>query len=223
VKRLRIRQVALAAAFVFIAILPAIALLRTPKEGRPPIDSLSGYLGWVQDSVMVRTTSLEGFAVTYQNLDLVPPPDPLSLVVTGPIPRVLWPDKPFANWIVTFSEWASGDPTATLTPSLPGELLVYFGYVGGLAAWLGLGILWRWAFCALVGGNRKPNAGGFIYIAMLPLSLQAMEGGLVVGYSGLLRYLWVGLLFLFVATSRAKPARSGERASRPLVSATLTG
>jgi hypothetical protein len=94
-----------------------------------------------------------------------------------------------------------------LTASLPGELLLHFGYVGGWLALFGLGAFWRALRVGLVGVGRTPSSAGFIYIYLLPMSLQSVEAGFAVEYGSLLRFLVVGLLALWAASSSMGAAR----------------
>lgn len=201
-RRLSGRFLIIGAFIIFGIVMPVIAFVRAPAGNKPALDSVSSGFTWVWDSVMQRTSGLEGFTVMWENLDRVPEPDPLWMIVASVVPRVIWPNKPFSTWSERFSTWASNIPSAQLTPTLTGELLLHFGHVGGLLAMLALGILWRIARSALIGFRPHPFASGFIYICLLTFSLQAIEGGFVIEYGALLRFLVVGLLLLWIVSTR---------------------
>lgn len=203
-RRVKARTVVIAGLAVLAVISPMIAILRA-SEDEQPIVSPAALVTFSWDAIFNRTTALEGFTVTFENLESAPDPDPLWLLFASSVPRVLWPDKPFGTLIERFSIWASGRTETMLTPSLPGELLLLFGFVGGLLAMFFLGVLWRIAFVALIGSRQRPSAAGFIYILLLPLSLQAIEGGFVVGYGALLRSLVVGLIVFRLASRPRTP------------------
>ncbi len=207
-RRVRARTVVIAGLMVLAVISPMIALLRAPKEEKQSIVSLVAMASYSWEVVFRRTTSLEGFTVTFENLESAPEPDPLWLLVGSTVPRVLWQDKPFGTLMERFSIWASGRAETMLTPSLPGELLLHFSFAGSLAAMFFLGILWRFALVTLIGSENRPSATGFIYILILPVSLQAIENGFVLEYGALLRSLMVGLIVFGLASRpRTRSAR----------------
>jgi len=207
-RQVRARTVVIAGLVVFLVISPMIAILRASEAQKQTIVSLKALAIFSWDVIFTRTTSLEGFTVTFENLGSAPKPDPLWMLVGSIIPRVYWPDKPWGTLGERFSLWASGRTGAMLTPSLPGELLLHFGFVGGLLAMFFLGVLWRIAFVALIGSKQRPSAAGFIYILLLPFSLQAIEGGFVIEYGALLRFLVVGLIVFGLACRwRTRSAR----------------
>jgi len=116
--------------------------------------------------------------VLFANLNAAPMPDPLWLTAaTGLVPRVIWPTKPQSTTASQFSEWASGRRSAGLSPSLPGELLLHFGYAGSLIAMFALGFMWRVIFVRWGPMAEQSNSSprGFIYLALMQtfLSLDA--------------------------------------------------
>ncbi len=191
-QQLRPRSLLLVTFAIVTLFMPGIALLRTDAASRPDVN-----LGFIWESMMDRTSALEGFTIAFEHPDDTPEPDPLYQVfVSGLVPRLIWPDKPLSTWGERFTLWATGQPVTWASPGLPGELLLDFGYAGGLLAMLMLGILWRRLFLWL--GSPSGEASGFIYIVLLPVLLQT-EVGFVSPYSMLLRLLAVStVVYLLV-------------------------
>jgi hypothetical protein len=156
----------------------------------------------VWDSFMERSSALEGFTIAFENPDSTPPPDALWLtVVSGTIPRFLWPNKPNATFSHDFSVWLTGDKLAVgYGPALPGELMLSFGYPGGLMAMFALGVLWRVLYEATIGSGLGTGSG-FIYFSLLP-TLLSVETGFVIQYSVVLRFVLVGLLVYWLASAK---------------------
>lgn len=191
-RRLSLRSVVIGLLVMATIIMPIMSLLRSSTQ-----HIYDWNLEYAWESIMGRTSALEGFTVTFEHLDSAPSPDPLWLmVVSGLIPRLVWPNKPVSSWIGRFSTWASGSPVKQLAPALPGELLLYFGYIGGLLAMLVLGIFWRVLFEALLAPGKRPSASAFLYILVLPLLVTSIEQGLVIPYSVVIRFLAVGTVAL---------------------------
>jgi hypothetical protein len=211
------RRVVVGGLLFVLVMIPGISWLRTPVGGVPTFESLSDAGVWTWEMVMRRTSALESFTIIYQNPDRVPPPDPLSIMFASVVPRVVWPAKPFTQFPDQFSVWASSTEQSMLAPSLPGELLLRFGSVGALMAMFGLGVFWRVLFVGLIGYGRAPSSAGFIYIYLLPLSLQSVEAGFVIEYGNLLRFLIVGLIALSLATRwKTAPRRQAQPVRRGL-------
>jgi uncharacterized protein YjeT (DUF2065 family) len=197
-RRLTSGQILSIVAFCLVLVLPGLSLLRTPAESRrEPEPSL------LWENVMERSSSLESFTVTFAKLDQAPVPDPLWLTIaSGLVPRAIWPSKPMISTGEEFSEWVSGRRNAGFFPPLPAELLMHFGYLGGLAAMFVLGALWKLLFgwaTASASETRTAHTAmtGFLYVAAMPTFLS-LDAGFVSPYSVLIRFLIVGVLMLSV-------------------------
>jgi hypothetical protein len=151
---------------------------------------------------MSRTSAIEGFTVTFEHSASAPSPEPLWLIGGSVVPRVIWRGKPLPDWSQRFSVWVSGIPDTLLTPTLPGELLLHFGYLGALLAMAGLGVLWRTLYVLLLGSRQAPRTSGFLYIYLLALSLQTFEAGFTIEYGALARFMMVGCVMWLAATRR---------------------
>jgi len=206
--RLRARSI-LVGGLVFVALAaPGVAYLRELDLGGSPLEKDS-YLVWIWHSVMVRNSSLEGFTVAFENLDSAPQPgEPLWLLFASALPRLFWSDKPISSWQEEFSTWSGGTPGAGFLPSLPGELLLRFGHIGGLIGMLVLGILWRTAFGIFIGSKDRAFEWGFIYLVLFALGLSTVETGFVIPYGALFRLVMVGLLtFILVRAPGTRAVR----------------
>jgi hypothetical protein len=195
VRQVRPRRVVEFATFVLIVMLPVLDLVRGSSE--VPFGP-----AMVWDSVMRRSSALEGFTVTFDRLEDAPAPDPLWLVVVGGlVPHFLWQGKPLSKSGEDFSLWASGNAKAQFAPSLPGELLMLFGRVGGTLAMFALGAFWRFLFELFVGTRQRRRTWGVVYIGLLPTFL-ATEASFVMPYSVLVRFLAVGVLLSLLVRAR---------------------
>lgn len=99
-------------------------------------------------------------------------------VVTEPVPRKLWPDKPIGAPIKFFNLFDYGSPFG-LTYSLPGEGWLQAGYLG-VALWCGL---WGLALGAIYARFAKGRQGNFevaVYFAFLPIFVIAYRDGLLI-------------------------------------------
>ena len=214
-RRLTLRWLLTVVAFCVLVVLPGISFLRTAADDRPKVEPS---LLW--ENLMERGSSLESFTVLFANLNAAPTPDPLWLTVaTGLVPRTIWPTKPMATTASQFSEWASGRRSAGLSPSLPAELLLHFGYAGGLIAMFVLGFIWRLIFVRLGPTSERAGASpsGFLYLALMPTFLS-LDAGFVNPYSVLIRFLVVGVPMLIVCQ---KPERLDVPSPNPRGGASL--
>ena len=200
-KRLTFRFV-FALACLIIIIMPTMGLLRESPERRPELT-----LSYPWETVMGRTSSLEGFTVTFEDLDGAPEPEPfISVITTGLIPRFVWPNKPQSTFAYRFSLWATGKPLALANPSMPGELILLFGQWGGLVAMFGLGIFWKALFELFAGSETNSRSCGFIYPLLLP-ALLTVEAGFIGPYSVLFRFLAIGTIVFWIVRSMPKVRR----------------
>jgi hypothetical protein len=191
-----------ALACLIIIIMPTMGLLRESPERRPELT-----LSYPWETVMGRTSSLEGFTVTFENLDMAPEPEPfISVITTGLIPRFVWPNKPQSTFPYRFSFWVTGNPLAGVSPSMQGEFILLFGQWGGLLAMFGLGIFWRALYELFTGSETYSRSCGFIYPLLLP-ALLTVEGGFIAPYSLLFRYLAVGTAVFWLVRSVPKVRR----------------
>ncbi|MFA5908990.1 MAG: O-antigen polymerase [Vicinamibacterales bacterium] len=216
-RRLTARLILVLIAFCVLVVLPGISILRLDADNRPKLEPS---LLW--ENMMERGSSLESFTVIFANLNAAPTPDPLWLTVaTGLVPRAIWSEKPMATTASRFSDWASGRRTVGLSPPLPGELLLHFGYVGGLVAMFALGLVWRLIFIRWGPSCERASADsrGFLYIALMPTFLS-LDAGFVNPYSVLIRFLVVGVPMLIVCQkpayleARAPASRRGRTSRR---------
>ncbi len=195
---------------LMIAVVPLLGTVRDRMFGNVerPEAWLSVQGAW--DSFMERSSALEGFTIAFENPDSSPQPDPLWVtVVSGAIPRFLWRNKPNTTFIKDFSVWITGDKLADVFgPALPGELMLSFGYFGGLAAMCALGVLWRVLYEATIGAGLGTGSG-FIYFSILP-TLTSVEAGFVLPYGVVIRFMIVGLLVYWLAS-----AKVAARSDRP--------
>jgi hypothetical protein len=221
-RRIRARRTLAAALIVLVFVMPIIAWQRELPEGRSDVGSVSTMLRWGWDSIMKRNSSLEGFTVTFESLESAPHPDPLWQVLSsGLIPRSLWANKPFSTWADRFSEWSTGLPSSAFFPSLPGEMLLHFGYIGALLSMMVLGILWRMTFIFFID-SKRPTLG-FIYVVLFSQAVSQIEVGFVVPYGALLRNAVICIL-LFFFVSRSSPKGLRKRSSQVYLSGTpVTG
>jgi len=222
-RRIRGRVVLVGALVLIAFVVPLLALPRGGlKGGSPAPDSLQSVVAWGWDSIMKHYSSLESFTVTFERLDSAPQPDSLRMIILGGlVPRAIWPDKPFSTWGYEFSYWVTGYATDAYVATLPGELLLHFGYIGALIAMMVLGILWRTAFTALIRSENRPCRLGFIYIVLLSQALPQMEVGFVGPSSALLRTTVISLLVFFVVstgrfTVTRTPANESHHSTRPV-------
>ena len=220
-RRIRMRTLGLGVLLFAVLMGPSIVFLRDDRDVKDIIEIASPAFVW--GSVMARNSSLEGFTVTFEDLENAPEPeDSLWLLLGSVIPRVLWSDKPVSLWMQEFSAWSGGSSEASFLPSLPGEFLLRFGYVGGLIAIMLLGVFWRVAFSVFIGFGERPFAWGFVYLILLSQGLSTVESGFVIPYGALLRLVVVGLAtFFLVRTRRARPTRVTARLPERAVGAWL--
>ena len=115
-------------------------------------------------------------------------------ILTEPIPRALWPDKPIGAPIQMYKLFDYGYPIG-MTNSLPGEGWAQFGYVG-VAMWCGLfGYLWGVAFNSYVKGQQT-NFQTITYMFALPISILFFRDGTILTFAKAGFYLFLPLLIL---------------------------
>lgn len=201
---------------LLIACVPVLGAIRDNMFRNSVVEDTRFTLSAAWDSFMARSSALEAFTIAFENPDATPPTDSLWLtLVSGAIPRFIWRDKPNSTFGQDFSVWLTGDKTAAgFAPALPGELMLNFGYAGGLVAMFGLGILWSVLYEATIGSGFGA-AGPFIYFSILP-SLTSVETGFVVQYSLILRFVLVGLLVYWIASAKIGPGSDHPGLSRQL-------
>lgn len=120
-------------------------------------------------------------------------------VLTAPIPRVLWPDKPIGAPIKLFSLFDYGHPIG-MTNSLPGEGWVQLGYLG-VIIWCAL---FGWLFGIAYNKFQQSLHGNpalLTYLLFLPLSLTFFRDGF------LLTIIQTAVFFLFPIWLIVKIAR----------------
>jgi len=200
-RRLHPVKIVVASVITLAIVVPALSRIRQTES-----ETLSVRTGW--ESLAGRTSAAESLTIIYENLDTAPEPDPFYwTVLTGVVPRFLWPGKPQSLAAERLTYWAVGRRAGWAGPTLPGELLMLFGYAGGLLAMAVLGILWRLLYEVSRVGERSPAVT--LYIVALPTLLTA-EVGFVSPYSVLMRFMLVSVLMLFAST-RPLRTRSIER------------
>jgi Putative O-antigen polymerase len=192
--RWRYRTLIAVSAFLLAVVVPVLGLLRANDSSYNPQA--------VWDSLAGRTSAVETFAVIYENLDSTPEPDPLYwTVMTGLVPRFLWPSKPQSDASERLTYWAVGVRTSWAGATLPGDFLRHFGYAGGLAGMLVLGLAWR--TLVEIARVAEGNAWTALYLVALP-TLLTVESGFVLPYSVLIRFVAVTVLMLLASTAPAK-------------------
>ena len=136
-------------------------------------------------------------------------------VLTEPVPRVLWTNKPIGSPIKMFNLFDYGNPIG-MTYSLPGYGWMQLGYFG-VALWCAL-----WGYCLGAIYSRFVNSrqGNFhvaFYFAFLPIFIIAFrDGGLVtIARTGVF-YLTPVLVWMWMARALGipDPADLMRRAAR---------
>ncbi len=98
-------------------------------------------------------------------------------ILTEPIPRVIWLDKPVGPPIQLFSLFDYGYPIG-MTYSLPGEGWMQLGYLG-VAIWCGLfGWFYGWIYNRFQR-SQQSNLTMITFLLVIPLSLQFFRDGLL--------------------------------------------
>lgn len=118
-------------------------------------------------------------------------------LLTEPIPRALWPDKPIGQPIQMFDLYDYGFPIG-MTRSLPGEGWVQFGLVG-VIVWCGLWGLALGRFHQWTADGRKTPFHLALYFSILALMIVCYRDGLLLSVArfGLFAIVPLGLwLFL---------------------------
>ena len=199
---------------LLIAAVPVLGTIRDRMFSNMPRQETRLSLQGAWDSFMERSSALEGFTIAFENLDSAPAADPWWLTfVGGTIPRFLWQNKPTTTFTKEFSVWITGDKLAEeYGPALPGDLMLNFGYLGGLLAMGALGVFWRVLYEATIGAGLGTGSG-FIYFSILP-TLMSVETGFVIQYGLVVRFVLVGLLVYWLAS--AKVASRSDHPRRPV-------
>ena len=113
-------------------------------------------------------------------------------ILTEPIPRALWPDKPIGAPIQMYKLFDYGYPIG-MTNSLPGEGWAQLGYLG-VALWCGLfGHLWGMAFNGYVKGQQT-NFQTITYMFALPISILFFRDGTILTFLKAGFFLFLPLL-----------------------------
>ena len=99
-------------------------------------------------------------------------------VLTEPVPRVLWKNKPIGPPIRMFNLFHYGNPIG-MTASLPGYGWMQLGYIG-VALWCAL-----WGYClgAIYSWFIRSRQGNFqvaLYFAFLPIFIIAFRDGVLI-------------------------------------------
>lgn len=115
-------------------------------------------------------------------------------ILTEPIPRGLWPNKPIGPPIQMYKLFDYGYPIG-MTNSLPGEGWAQLGYLG-VALWCGLfGYLWGVAFNSYVKGPQT-NFQTVTYMFALPISILFFRDGTILTFLKAGFYLFLPLLIM---------------------------
>lgn len=73
--------------------------------------------------------------------------DTLTVFITNPIPRKLWPDKPIDPSFGPYNEIRTGKTgfgaSSNITPTIPGRFYISYGFWGVVQIGLVFGLLWR--------------------------------------------------------------------------------
>jgi hypothetical protein len=99
-------------------------------------------------------------------------------ILTEPIPRVLWKDKPIGPPIKLYNLFDFGSPIG-MTFSLPGEGWAQAGIVG-VILWCGLWGLCLGAFYSYFARGRQTNFQVAIYLCFLPVFVIAFRDGVLI-------------------------------------------
>jgi hypothetical protein len=200
-KQLRTRGVIIAGVVTLAVLVPVLGNFRVTGDQEFSLEA-----GW--ESLARRTSAIESLTIIYENLDTAPDPDPFYWTfVTGLVPRFLWPGKPQSLATERLTYWAVGQRGRWAGPTLPGEFLMLFGYIGGLLAMAMLGAFWRF----LREVSRLGESGPWValYVIAVP-TLLTVEVGFVSPYSVLMRFMVVAAI-LFSVSTRLSRARSVQR------------
>ncbi len=200
-KRLELKWFAiLGIAILFLAV-PLLERLRLDPRAQlllPQESSSFSVRAW--QSIAGRTSAIETFTVIYENTAIVPEPDPIHwALITGLVPRFLWPGKPVYTFNERLTLWAVGvRDLSWMGPTLPGELLLMLGSAGALAFMGFLGALWR-----VIKDICRVDEKGGVWIVLYVVLIRAVmtiEVGFVIPYATLLRYLLATVLLILVTT-----------------------
>jgi hypothetical protein len=138
-------------------------------------------------------------------------------ILTEPIPRVLWPDKPVGAPIKLYSLLEYGRPIG-MTNSLPGEGWAQLGFAG-VVLWCGLaGALLGWVYRRFAS-RRPSNLTLIAYATLLSLSITFFRDGLLITLlrTGLFCFLPLAIMALaarFLAQPTAAELRAAPLARR---------
>ena len=132
-RRLRLRTFVLAGFTLLFVVTPVLEYLRPQQVVWTLPGESTSYAAQSWQSIAGRTSSVETFIAIFDDLESAPEPGPAYWVLTtGLVPRFLWPTKPESNFAQRLTFWATGEREFDwVGPTLPGELLMLFGYGGG--------------------------------------------------------------------------------------------
>lgn len=226
-KRLQVKWFAvLGIAGLFLAVPLLERLRQDPREQLLLPQESSSYSVRAWQSVAGRTSAIETFTVIYENADIVPEPDPIHwALVTGLVPRFLWPGKPVYTFNERLTLWAVGvRDLSWMGPTLPGELFLMLGSAGALAFMGFLGALWR-VIRDVCRVDEKAGVWIVLYVVLIR-AVMTIEVGFVIPYATLLRYLLATVLLILVTTvpirQRAPQVRPTLAGGRRLPEPSLT-
>lgn len=131
-------------------------------------------------------------------------------VVVNPIPRSLWPGKPYGFGRLLVEELGQSSVRGhSISPSLAGELLANFGYLGPFLGYLLLGLLAASLYARFLQA-RPYSPFHALYLAGLILFLLESRGDLLtinIGLGWYLATLYVALRLSAVRLAEERPAR----------------
>lgn len=156
--------------------------------------------GW--DIIQRRTVGIEGPTLA---VDVTPESRPFEhgrTFVTIPfavIPRFVWPDKPFYDATVEFSQNYARVPRGggvAVSPTIPGDLYLNFGVAGVIVGFAIIGFILKWLSAWLRSGDIVIAVTLYTLLmarlVQLELSVSALGGFLLI--NGLLTVLVLQLL-----------------------------
>jgi hypothetical protein len=214
-RRLAMRTFAVIGAVLVFVVVPVLGELRPHPDSIILPEESASYSVRAWESVAGRTSAVETYTIIYENRERVPEPDPIHwALLTGLVPRFLWPTKPQYTFNERLTLWAVGGRGLDwMGPTLPGELIMLLGYVGTLAFMALLGGIWR--FLREVCLAEHGGVWLALYIVIIR-ALLTVEVGFILPYATLTRYLIVTALLVLATTARVRqPATQMRPAAAP--------